>query len=67
MHIYTTYYDKGDNRRHLIICGMYGKALETAILIIKGYAYFAWQGDKVYEMYNAFDPTLYTQAILEQQ
>jgi hypothetical protein len=70
-HIYTMHYDKGDNAGKTYTNMWYvWKGIRKdngKELIIKGYAYFAWRGDKVYEMYNAFDPTLYTQAILEQQ
>ena len=28
-------------------------------IVIRGYAWFKWQEDKIIEVYNAFDPTLY--------
>jgi hypothetical protein len=31
-------------------------------LRIKGYAWFKWEGDKIIESYNAFDPTKYNAA-----
>ena len=33
------------------------------VLSLKGYCWFKWQGDKVVEVYNAFDPTVYNATI----
>ena len=33
------------------------------ILVLRGYAWFKWDGLKVIEAYNAFDPTAYNKAI----
>ena len=32
-------------------------------LVLRGYAWFKWDGLKVIEAYNAFDPTAYNKAI----
>ena len=35
------------------------------LLSVRGYAWFKWEGMKVIESYNAFDPTEYNKALIE--
>ena len=35
------------------------------LLVARGYAWFKWEGMKVVESYNAFDPTEYNKAFIE--
>ena len=35
------------------------------LLVVRGYAWFKWEGMKVVESYNAFDPTEYNKAFIE--
>ena len=34
-------------------------------LVVRGYAWFRWKDDKVFETYNAFDPTAYNAGMTE--
>ncbi len=43
-----------------------GVSKKTGVeLKIRGYGYWKWDGEKIVEMYNAFDPTEYNKAFIE--
>ena len=56
---YTMHYDDGEVFTNYWYV-WHGRNIKTQEdLIVKGYAWFRWKDDKVFEMYNAFDPTAY--------
>ena len=59
----TMFYNSGDIYTNYWYTwnGTNKKTGET--LVLRGYAWFKWDGLKVIEAYNAFDPTAYNKAI----
>tara|TARA_B100000768_G_C11271461_1_gene373671 strand:+ start:1735 stop:2235 length:501 start_codon:yes stop_codon:yes gene_type:complete len=62
---YTMYYDDGEIFTNYWYT-WHGKSKKTGEdLMVRGYSWMKWEGDKISEMYNAFDPTAYNAGMVD--
>tara|TARA_Y100000994_G_scaffold97701_1_gene80855 strand:- start:598 stop:1098 length:501 start_codon:yes stop_codon:yes gene_type:complete len=62
---FTMYYDDGEVFTNYWYTWHGTNIKSKEQLMVKGYAWFRWKDDKVFEMYNAFDPTAYNAGMVE--